>query len=67
MMLASYHPNINTTLTFKNMLNHMGVGDEQCFFHNYKVLAWLGGPKPNKKKLAQSPFCKLYNVHNVNT
>jgi len=31
-------------------------------------LTWLGGPEPDpKKKLAQSPICKLYNVHSVDT
>jgi hypothetical protein len=74
MLLVSYHPNINTILTFKGMLNHTGVawvwhgcGVSTSFFHNGKALAWLGGPKPGKKNLAQSPLCKLYDVHNVDT
>jgi hypothetical protein len=67
MLLATHHPNITTIFTFKGMLNHMDVGDQQCFFHNCKVLAWLGGPKIGKENLAQIPFCKLYNVHKVDT
>jgi len=36
-------------------------------FNSKQVLAWLGGPKSSKKNMAQSPFCKFYIVHNVDT